>query len=102
MYKRQVHERVRREALRIDVQLGHDLLVQALLVVHIVDGEVAREAQALRVGAQDAHAHAVERGHPHAAAARTHQAGQALAHLGGRLVRERDGQDLPRLSLIHI
>ena len=91
-----VHERVYRKALRIDVQLGHDLLVQALLIVSVVDGEVAREAQALGIGAQDAHAHAVERRHPHAAGARPHEAAEALAHLGCGLVRERDGEDLPR------
>ena len=91
-----VHERVDREALGVDVQLGHDLLVQALLVVGVVDGEVAGEAHALSVGAQDAHAHAVERRHPHAARTRTHQPAEALAHLGRRLVSERDRQNLPR------
>ena len=95
-----VHEGVHREALWVDVQLGHDLLVQALLVVGVVDGEVARESQLLGVGAQHAHAHAMERRHPHAAAARAHQAVQALAHLGGRLVRERDGEDLPRSHVV--
>ena len=91
-----VHERVYGEALRVDVELGHDFLVQALLVVGVVDGEAFREAQQLGVGAQHAHAHAVERGHPHAAAARPHQALQAFAHFRGRLVRERDGQNFPR------
>ena len=57
--------------------------------------EAAGQCCALGVGAQDAHAHAVEGGHPHAAAARADQALQALAHLSGRLVGERDGQDLP-------
>ena len=90
-----VHQGVYRETLRVDVQLGHDFLIQALLVVGVVDGEALRESQALGVGAQHAHAHAVEGGHPHAAAAWADQALQALAHLGGRLVGERDGQDLP-------
>ena len=90
-----VHQGVYRETLRVDVQLGHDLLIQALLVVGVVDGEALRESQTLGVGAQHAHAHAVEGGHPHAAAARADQALQAFAHLGGRLVGERDGQDLP-------
>ena len=85
-------------ALRVDVQLGHDVFHQALRIIVVVDGEALEKAQALAVGAQDAHAHAVEGAHPHAAGGGAHEAAEALAHLGGGLVGERDGQNLPRLD----
>ena len=91
-----VHQLVDGEALRVDVQLGHDFFVQPLHIVGVVDGEVLCEAQPLGVGAQHAHAHRVEGGHPHAPRARAHELRQTLAHLGGRLVGEGDGEDLPR------
>ena len=91
-----VHQLVHGKALRVDVQLGHDVLVQPLQIVRVVNGEVLREAQPLGVGPQHAHAHGVEGGHPHASRARAHELRQTLAHLGGRLVGEGDGEDLPR------
>ncbi len=90
-----VHELVDRKALRVDVQLGHDVLIQALHVVHIVDGEALREAQAIGIGPQDTHAHGVEGGHPHAPGSAADELGQTLAHLSRRLVGEGDGQNLP-------
>ncbi len=81
--------------LGVDVEVGHDGLDQALGVVVVVDGEVGTVAQELGVVAQDAHTHGVERAHPHAAGAPGEQGAQALAHLRGGLVGERDGQDLP-------
>ena len=81
---------------RIDIELGHDLLHQTLRIGIVVNGEVLRETEHVSVGAQDANAHAVERGHPHAANLTTDDALQTLAHFGCGLVRERDGHDLPR------
>ena len=46
--------------------------------------------------AQQAHARRVEGRHPHAARIVTHEGARALAHLGSRLVREGDRQDLAR------
>ena len=90
-----VHQRIHGEALRVDVQAGHDVLVQALQIVGIVDREALGEAEPLGVGAQDAPAHGVEGGHPHAAGPPAHQLPQTLAHLGSGLVGEGDGEDLP-------
>ena len=55
------------ETARVDVELGHYLFHQALGIGVVVDGEVLGEAQHVGVGAQHAHAHAVEGGNPHAA-----------------------------------
>ena len=50
------------------------------------------------LGAQDPHAHRVERRHPHRSRARRpDQVGDPLLHLAGGLVREGDREDLPRL-----
>ena len=86
---------VEREALGLDVEVGHDLLDEALGVVVVIDGEVVPEAEGLGVLAQDAHAHGVEGADPHAARAARQQRPQALAHLGRGLVGERDGEDAP-------
>ena len=80
--------------LVVDLELAHDLFEHPLGVVLVVDGEVAREAEQVAVRAQHAHAHRVEGEHPHGAHARPAQVAQPLAHLGGRLVGERDGEYL--------
>ena len=90
------HEGVYGKALRVDVELGHDFLVQALLIVSVVDSEALREAETLCVGAQHAHAHAVEGRDPHAAAPRPDDALKALAHFGSSFVGEGDREDFPR------
>ena len=86
---------VERVGLLVDVQVGHDRLHQTARVVVIVDREVGPIAHELAILAQDAHAHGVEGADPHAARAVREQGPQALAHLGGSLVGERNGQDLP-------
>ena len=93
-----VHQLVHGKALRIDVQLSHDVLVQPLQIVRVVNGEVLREAQPLGVGPQHAHAHGMEGAHPHAAGAVGQKRAQALAHLRGGLVGKGDGQDGPGLG----
>ena len=85
---------VERVLLWVDVEVSHDVAHQTAGVIVVVDGEVGAVAKKLRVFAQDAHAHGVERADPHAARA-GHQLGKALAHLCRGLVGEGDGQDLP-------
>ena len=89
-----VGDAVDRIVLVVDLELAHDLLEQALGVVLVVDGEVAREAQPIAIGAQHPHAHRVEREHPHRAHARSDERAEPLAHLGGGLVGEGDGEYL--------
>ena len=88
--------RRQRALLRVEVEVAHDALDQALRVVVVVDREVWLVAQKVGVLAQHAHAHGVERADPHAARAAGQHLAQALAHLGRGLVGERDGQHLPR------
>jgi len=56
----------------------------------------------VRVGAQHPRAGSMESQHPHAARAAAQQQLDALAHLLGRLVRERDREQLvrPRLAAV--
>ena len=86
----------RRVALDIHVEFGGDDLDQTFGVGGIVDGESGLQTEGLAVAAQDAHAGGVERGHPHALCDRADQRGKTLAHLGGRLIGEGDGEDLAR------
>ena len=79
--------------LKLAADQGH----QPLRVGGVVDGEVRRVAEPGGLAAQDADARGVERHHPHRpGAAVADQARDAGGHLAGRLVRERDRQDLPR------
>ena len=91
-----VGESLRRKALGVEVQLGGDVFHQALRVVGVVYGELARVPYLVGVLAQDAHAHAVEGAHPHPAHGPC-QSGKTRAHLLGCLVGEGDGQNLPGL-----
>ncbi len=87
-------EGLRRELLRVQVQVPADERHQALGVGRVVDRERGREAEPLGLAAQDAHARAVEGGDPHGVGARADQALDALLHLTGGLVGEGDRQDL--------
>ena len=87
---------VERELLLLDAQSLHDVAHQAARIVIVIDGELPGVAQKVRILAEHAHAHGVERAHPHAARAVRQQRLQALAHLGRRLVGERDGEHAPR------
>ena len=89
--------RVHRIPFRVDFQVIHDIFDQGLRIAIIVNGEVLREADDLRVGSKDTHAHAVKRGNPHTARRRADKLPQALAHFRSRLVRKRDGKNLPRI-----
>ena len=84
-----------REALRVEPHLGHDHLDEPAGVGVVVHGERGPVAQPVGVAAQDAQARGVEGRDPHLVGARPDQLGDAAAHLVGRLVGERDGQDPP-------
>ena len=87
----------RREALRVAVELLEAVLHEPQLVGLVVDGEVRPVAEPRRLAAEDAAAGGVEGHHPAGAGGRADEILDALAHLGGRLVREGDGEDLRRL-----
>ena len=90
-----VGQQPRRIPLGVQAHVLGDHHQQAAGVVGVVDREVGVQAGQQRgLVAQDPHAHGVERGHPHRPGARADQADDPLAHLGGGLVGERDGQDL--------
>ncbi len=89
-------DHVDRKLLLLDRQRLHDVAHQAARVVIVEDRELPVVAQKVGVLAEHAHAHGVERADPHAARAAREQGLQALAHLGGGLVGEGDGEHLPR------
>ena len=92
-----VVDAARREPFRVALELLQALLHEADLVGLVVDREVGAVAEPLRFPPQDAPAGGMEREDPEAAAALAEQPPQPLLHLPGRLVRERDREDLVRL-----
>ena len=82
-----------REALGVEVEVADHVPGQPHGVGLVVDRELAGVAEAVGVGAQHPHARRVERAHPHRAGDRSDERGDALAHLVGGLVGERDGED---------
>ena len=95
-------DRRRREALGVDAERVGAALGQPARVGLVVDRELARVAEPLGLGAQDPRAGRVEGHQPHAARAVAEQPLDALAHLLGGLVRERDREDLARLRLVGV
>ena len=87
------------EALRVDVELLDAALHEPARVGLVVDRELARVAEPVRVRAQHACAGGVKRHQPHRARPGADEQLDPLAHLLRRLVRERDREDLvgPRL-----
>ena len=85
-----------REALDIHVHGLEDHLDEALGILGVVDRKRRGQPGRLVLVAQEAHARRVEGRHPHAARVVTHEGARALTHLGRRLVREGDRQDLAR------
>ena len=82
----------RRRVREFDLALAQHFLQHPPAVVRIVDRVVLVQAHQRRVSPQQAGAERMERPHPHASALR--QPLDALPHLVGRLVGERQGQDL--------
>ncbi len=99
-------DRGRREALGVDPELVAAAADQPPGVGLVVDRELARVAQARRLGAQDAGAGGVKGHQPHAARAggRAHrqQPFDPAAHLLSGLVRERDREDLLGARLLGV
>jgi len=80
------------------VEVAHDQLDRARLVVCVVDRETRIDADRGAVAAQHARAERVERAHGDVARLFADEGEDARAHLGRGLVRERDREDLPRLD----
>ena len=72
----------------------HELLDDRLLVARVVDREAAREAEVVRLAAQQPGAQGVEGRDPHAPAVAVEQGADAVAHLLGGLVGEGHGEHL--------
>ena len=91
-----------REAQGVGLHVFDKPLNQRARIGRVVDGECGAEAELLGLTPQDAHARRVERRDPHALRGLApHEQLDALAHLGRRLVGERDGQNLagPQLAI---
>ncbi len=86
----------RREPLGVEVEIAHDVARQPLGIGLVVDAERSRVAETIAVGPQDADTGRVERAHPHRPGDRPDQVGDAVTHLFGGLVGERDRQDRRR------
>ncbi len=84
--------------LRVELHIHENAFHQRDLVVVVIDDEIAIQAQVapLDLAPQHPRADGVERAHRHIARRRADQLLQALFHLGGGLVGEGDGQDVPR------
>ena len=87
----------RRKALRVLSELLEACLHEPHLVLVVVDREAGRVAKALRLAPQHPAARGVEGEDPDRARRLAEHALEPLAHLSGRLVRERDREDLVRL-----
>ena len=94
--------RLDRQEFVVDHQVFVDLLDDALLVVGVIDREALREADALGVAAKHPHAGRVEGRRVNVAADGVAQHGaQTLLQLTRSLVREGDGQHVPRARGAH-
>ena len=85
-----------RKALGVEVERLEAVLDDADLVGLVVDREVRAVAEPRRLAPQDAAARRVEGEHPHRPHHGPEQRPEPRAHLVGRLVRERDREDLVR------
>ncbi len=89
-------QRLGRVVLGVQIQLTADQRHQPLRVGLVVNGERGGVAEPLGLPAQDPHAGRVEGHHPHGSRLRPGQRGDPGRHLAGRLVGERDREDLRR------
>ena len=90
-----------REHLVVDVLVAQNTLHYRETVRLVVDREALREADAVGVAPEDAHARAVERKRPHVASGRAELCLQTGFQLVGSLIRKRDRQHLPRRRRVH-
>ena len=89
-----------REALGVDAEILEAGSDDAHLVGLVVDREARRVAEPLRLAAQHPPAGGVEGEDPGGARLPAEHPLEPLAHLAGRLVRERDREDLVRLRAV--
>ena len=92
-----VAERAWVVSLGVEVHVADDHRHQPLAVGGVVDREGRAQPHLVGLAAQDAHARAVEGHHPHRLGAGADERGDPLAHLGGGLVGEGDGEHLAGL-----
>ena len=93
-----VRQSPRGELLGVESPLLRDHPEQPAGIVRVVDAEVRVQAvHEARLLTQDTDAGGVEGGHPHTLSLGPHQTTDAFPHLGGGLVGEGDGEDLPRM-----
>ncbi len=85
-----------REPLGVEAEVAQHIAGETYGVGLVVDRERGAVAELGRFTAQDADAGRVEGRHPHLLGDRSDQRGDAVLHLVGRLVGERDGEDLER------
>ena len=88
-----------RERLLVEIHLLENALDDRLTVRRVVDREAVWVAELIGIAPQDAHARGVERRGPDIRRGLgPEHALDAVLELVGRLVRERDGDDAPRLD----
>ena len=92
----------RREARFVELELLHDALDQAQLVVAVEDLEALRQLRVLPVQAQQAMREAMEGADPEPAAAVAQQRVGAMAHLAGGLVGEGHRENAVHGHAVHL
>ncbi len=84
----------------VEPEVADDAREHGFLIGVVVDDEVFGDAERLCVPAKEPRARRVERADPEVAGACRDQALEAIAHLAGGLVRERDREDPPRRHVV--
>ena len=92
----------RRPFLRRDAQPLHQALDHAERVILVVDRELRRAADTIGIAPQQPRADGVKGADPHALRRAADEAPDAVAHLAGRLVGERDREDLVRRNILRL
>ena len=88
--------------LVVELHFLDNALDQALGVRSIVNGKVGREADGLRLGAENTREDGMESTHPQIACPLSYLTADTLLHLSGGLVRKGQRQDVPRvIPLVH-
>jgi hypothetical protein len=88
------------ELLRRDGPALHHPLHDGELVILVVDRETPAPTDEMRHGAEQPRADGVERTNPHSGWLLAEVARNSLAHLARRLVRERHGENAPRVDAL--
>ena len=88
-----------RPALRVNVVRHHQLLENAVLVIHVENGEIAAQPHEIGMPPQHARRKSMECAEPHLFRHRADHAGDPHLHLARRLVGEGHRKDVPGLGL---